>query len=144
MVDVNKIKEGDKVHYKPRENCISLLIQNGIVKSKHLHNKEVLFVVKGIPNDWENFRDYKAELIEIKYLYYDWYYKKPIKTMATTKKLLQKEVDRLIDAEVLDLDTLITALFNYFNTDKLKGFIKHIKSEAGVVDEDINDYIKMG
>lgn len=67
MVTLKNIKEGDKVYriYKG-------YIINGMVKSKLVNNNHKLYVVFNCNGDWENFRDYYAELITKTKLYYGW------------------------------------------------------------------------
>jgi len=68
MIDIAKIKVGDKVHYNP----IHGPTENGIVKEIPHHSLNEVRVVYHCGGEWENFKDYTAALTRVRDLEYGW------------------------------------------------------------------------
>ena len=69
MIDLNSIKIGTKVHYKP-SYFPEYHYQNGIIKE--IVNENEVRVVYNCNNEWNNFMDYTSQLTNIKDLYLGW------------------------------------------------------------------------
>lgn len=66
------MKIGDKVHYIPFEGCSDDQIENGIIK---LFNDQSLkpFVVFNCNDDWDNYKNYTGQCVNITQLNKGWY-----------------------------------------------------------------------
>ncbi len=80
MIDISKIKVGDKVHYLPKHYKNSVPIfeedglstdgyedhwENGIVKEVYDWNDKEIRVVFNCADDWENYKNYTSALTSI-------------------------------------------------------------------------------
>lgn len=74
MVDISKLKIGDKVHYVPFEGCDETLYQNGIVKEIPDFTIDSVRVVFNCAGEWGNFKNYTSQLTRIKQLKLGWYH----------------------------------------------------------------------
>ena len=87
MIDIAKIKIGDKVYYQPEhyksKHIINIDIkeskdiekwENGIVKEVHTHSIDSVRVVYNCDGDCENFKNYTSSLTNIRDLYEGWKY----------------------------------------------------------------------
>lgn len=70
MIDISKIKVGDKVHYIPFAG--SKFVENGIVKEIPTHTLEHVRVVYHCAGEWERFMDYTSALTPIERLFMGW------------------------------------------------------------------------
>jgi hypothetical protein len=69
MIDIAKIKVGDKVHFIGFEGSQP---ENGMVKEVMTDNLKAIRVVYNCAGNWENFKDYTSALTEVKYLHLGW------------------------------------------------------------------------
>lgn len=74
MIDISKIKIGDKVHYIPFEGCDELLYENGMVKEIPDHTNNSIRVVYNCAGEWDNFMNYTSQLTNINQLRDGWYH----------------------------------------------------------------------
>jgi len=87
MIDIAKIKKGDKVHYLPShyrntvpifdEDGITILDyehkwENGIVKEVPDWTTEEVRVVYNCNGDWQNYEDYTSALTHVRDLFIGW------------------------------------------------------------------------
>ena len=68
MVNINDMKPGVKVHYKPGYGEP----ENGVVKSINIRNYEAVFVVYHCAGEWDKFNNYTGELTDLKDLHLGW------------------------------------------------------------------------
>lgn len=73
MIDVNKVKPKDKVHYKP-SHYKEDQYENGIVKS--IAPNGGVLVVYNCGGDWANYMNYTAANTNPSDLHNDWRYNK--------------------------------------------------------------------
>ena len=73
MIDILKVKSGDKVHYYP-DHFELKDIENGIVKSFG-RNEGFIFVVYNCNNDWKNYQNYTAASTNVRDLCMGWRHK---------------------------------------------------------------------
>jgi hypothetical protein len=74
MIDISKLRIGDKVHYVPFEGCDETMIENGVVKEIPENSLTEVRVVYNCAGEWENFKNYTSQLTPIKKLKMGWYY----------------------------------------------------------------------
>jgi hypothetical protein len=72
MIDVAKLRVGDRVHYIPFESCSADQIENGRVKEIPEHTHTEVRVVFNCAGEWDNFMDYTSQLTPIKKLELGW------------------------------------------------------------------------
>jgi len=72
MIDISKIKIGDKVHYIPFKGCDDSLIENGMVKEIPDHTNTSIRVVYNCAGEWHRFMDYTSALTRIEDLELGW------------------------------------------------------------------------
>jgi hypothetical protein len=72
MLDISKIKIGDRVHYTPFEGCDTSLIENGMVKEVPEHTTTSIRVVFNCAGEWSRFLEYTSQLTPIARLEIDW------------------------------------------------------------------------
>jgi len=72
MIDISKIKVGDKVHYIPFDGCDDSRIENGIVKEMPGYTQTAIRVVFKCAGEWDRFMDYTSELTPKENLGYGW------------------------------------------------------------------------
>ena len=72
MIDISKVKIGDKVHYIPFKGCNKNQIENGKVKEIPGHINTVVRVVYNCYGKWNRFMDYTGVLTNIEALEYGW------------------------------------------------------------------------
>ena len=72
MIDISKIKIGDKVHYIPFEGCDESQLENGIVKEIPEHTNTAVRVVYRCAEELYRFMDYTSVLTNIKDLKLGW------------------------------------------------------------------------
>ena len=74
MIDISKLKVGDKVHYvKPGSGET----ENGMVKSIPEDSIDSVRVVYSCAGEWENFMDYTSALTPLKFLREGWNHSGP-------------------------------------------------------------------
>jgi len=71
MIDLAKIKIGDKVHYCPFHLPESKW-ENGVVKELPDHTMTAVRVVYNCAGNWDNFKDYTSALTDIRDLSLGW------------------------------------------------------------------------
>ncbi len=71
MIDISKLKIGDKVCYQP-EHYKETEWENGLVKEIPDHTNDSIRVVYNCAGDWENFEDYTSALTNIRDLQLGW------------------------------------------------------------------------
>lgn len=71
MIDIAKLRIGDKVRYQPSHFDVDKW-ENGIIKEIRSDNMEAVFVVYNCGGDWENYKNYTAALTKIEDLYFGW------------------------------------------------------------------------
>jgi hypothetical protein len=72
MIDISKIKIGDRVSYRPFKGCDPSLIENGMVKEIPDHTNDSIRVVFNCAGEWNNFADYTSQLTSIDQLEIGW------------------------------------------------------------------------
>ena len=71
MIDISKLKIGDKVHYQP-EHYREDECENGMIKEIPNHTNDAVFVVYNCAGNWDNFKDYTSALTNIEDLKLGW------------------------------------------------------------------------
>lgn len=71
MLDISKIKVGDKVYYRP-DHFQGDEHENGMVKEIPDHTNKAIRVVYNCAGNWDNFKDYTSALTEIRDLEIGW------------------------------------------------------------------------
>lgn len=84
MVDIAKLKVGDKVYYQPEhyknilvldnttEETVTEKWENGLVKEIPDWSTDSIRVVYNCCGDWNNYKDYTSALTNISDLYLGW------------------------------------------------------------------------
>ena len=71
MIDISKLKIGDKVHYQP-DHYSDDEWENGMVKEIRDNINDSIFVVYNCAGDWNNFRNYTSALTNLRDLKIGW------------------------------------------------------------------------
>ncbi len=71
MIDISKLRIGDKVHYKPDHYSYDEF-ENGMVKEVPDWSVDSVRVVYNCNGDWENFKDYTSALTNLQDLELGW------------------------------------------------------------------------
>jgi hypothetical protein len=71
MMDIAKMKVGDKVHYQPPHYGEEKW-ENGMIKEIPSHTNSSVRVVYNCAGDWDNFMNYTSALTNIKDLESGW------------------------------------------------------------------------
>ncbi len=71
MIDISKLKIGQKVHYQPKHFKEDIW-ENGMVKEIPDHTNLAVRVVYNCGGDWDNFMNYTSALTNIDALHIDW------------------------------------------------------------------------
>jgi hypothetical protein len=74
MIDISKIKIGDKVCYQPDHYKSENKYENGIVKEVPDWSKDSIRVVYNCAGDWNNYKDYTSALTNVRDLTLGWKY----------------------------------------------------------------------
>jgi hypothetical protein len=72
MLNIAKLKIGDKVHYTPFEGCDESAIENGMIKEIPDHTNDHVRVVFSCAGEWNNFMNYTSALTPINKLETGW------------------------------------------------------------------------
>jgi hypothetical protein len=72
MIDVSKIKVGDKVCFQPDHYKSESKYENGIVKEVPDWSTNSIRVVYNCAGDWNNYKDYTSALTNIRDLTLGW------------------------------------------------------------------------
>jgi hypothetical protein len=72
MVDIAKLKVGQKVHYQPEHYKETGEYENGIVKEIPENQLTSVRVVYNCNCDWENYMNYTSALTNARDLYTGW------------------------------------------------------------------------
>lgn len=72
MIDIAKLKVGDKVHYQPDHYKQYGRYENGVVKEIPEHSLTSVRVVYNCAGNWKNFKDYTSALTNAQDLYLGW------------------------------------------------------------------------
>ena len=84
MVDISKLKVGDKVYYQPEhyknilvldnttEETVTEKWENGLVKEIPDWSTDSVRVVYNCCGDWNNYKDYTSALTNVNDLYLGW------------------------------------------------------------------------
>jgi len=71
MIDIAKLKVGDKVYYQP-SHFPSDKWENGMVKAILDYTNTAIKVVYNCAGDWDNFKDYTSALTDLRDLKLGW------------------------------------------------------------------------
>lgn len=71
MIDISKLKVGDKVHYQP-DHYGDEKWENGIIKEIPAWSLDSVRVVYNCGGDWENYKEYTSALTNIRDLRLGW------------------------------------------------------------------------
>ncbi len=71
MIDISKLKIGDKVHYQP-EHYGKDRWENGIIKEIQEWSNDSVRVVYNCAGNWNNYKDYTSALTNIRDLKLGW------------------------------------------------------------------------
>jgi len=71
MIDIAKLKVGDKVYYKP-DHYGDEKWENGIIKEIPEWSLDSIRVVYNCDGDWENYKEYTSALTNIRDLKLGW------------------------------------------------------------------------
>lgn len=71
MIDISKLKIGDKVHYQPSHYDDNRW-ENGMVKEIPDHTNTSIRVVYNCGGDWDNFQNYTSALTNLEHLKLGW------------------------------------------------------------------------
>ena len=72
MIDIAKIKIGDKVYYQPDHYKQHDHYENGVVKEVPKHSLTSVRVVYNCAGDWKNFKNYTSALTQSSDLKLGW------------------------------------------------------------------------
>ena len=72
MIDISKIRVGDKVCYQPDHYKIDNKYENGIVKEVPDWSIDSIRVVYNCGGDWKNYKDYTSALTNVRDLSLGW------------------------------------------------------------------------
>jgi hypothetical protein len=72
MIDISKLKVGDKVCYQPEHYKLDGRYENGMVKEIPEHTNTSIRVVYNCAGNWDNFKDYTSALTDIRDLIIGW------------------------------------------------------------------------
>lgn len=72
MIDIAKLKIGQKVHYQPSHYCDNDVWENGIIKEIRENNNKAVFVVYNCGGNWDNYADYTSALTQLDDLGLGW------------------------------------------------------------------------
>ena len=72
MIDVAKLKVGDKVHYIPFDGCDPTQYENGRVKEIPEHTTKEVRVVFHCAGEWDDFMKYTSQLTPVHRLRMGW------------------------------------------------------------------------
>ncbi|HNV97504.1 MAG TPA: hypothetical protein PKL13_04365 [bacterium] len=72
MIDIAKIKIGDKVHYQPNHYKEDDKYENGIVKEIPEKSLDSIRVVYNCGGNWKNYKEYTSALTNINDLFLNW------------------------------------------------------------------------
>ena len=72
MIDIAKLKIGDKVHYQPDHYKADDKYENGMVKEIPDHTNEAIRVVYNCNGEWDNFKNYTSALTNLRDLNLGW------------------------------------------------------------------------
>lgn len=71
MIDISRLKIGDKVYYQPK-HYDNKQGENGLVKEIPNHTNTSIRVVYNCAGDWDNFKDYTSALTHLRDLKLGW------------------------------------------------------------------------
>jgi len=71
MIDISKIKIGDKVCYQP-SHFSETEWENGMVKEIPGHTNNCIRVVYSCAGEWDNFKNYTSQLTGLEHLTLGW------------------------------------------------------------------------
>jgi len=74
MIDISKIKIGDKVSYQPEHYKKNNMWENGLVKEIPEHSTDSVRVVYNCGGDWVNFKNYTSAMTRAEDLYPGWHH----------------------------------------------------------------------
>lgn len=74
MIDISKLKIGDRVHYIPFEGCDEKTYENGMVKEIPEHTNDHIRVVFHCAGEWKNFMNYTSQLTPVRQLRMGWFH----------------------------------------------------------------------
>lgn len=72
MIDLAKLKVGDKVYYQPDHYKAEDKYENGIVKEIPDHSLDSVRVVYNCAGNWTNYQNYTSALTNVRDLYLGW------------------------------------------------------------------------
>lgn len=72
MIDISKLKIGDKVCYQPEHYKEDDRFENGMVKEIPDFTNDAIRVVYNCGGDWDNFKNYTSALTDIRDLTLGW------------------------------------------------------------------------
>ena len=75
MINISKLKIGDKVYYKP-SNFNYDEYENGMVKEILSTTNKAIRVVYNCAGNWDNFENYTSALTDIEDLFLGWKHKR--------------------------------------------------------------------
>ena len=70
MIDIAKLRVGDKVHYQPEHYGEDY--ENGIIKEIPEHNLDAVRVVYNCAGNWKKYKDYTSALTNLRDLKLGW------------------------------------------------------------------------
>lgn len=73
MIDIEKLKVGDKVYYQPDHYGKSRW-ENGIIKEIRINDSDHVFVVYNCGDGWENYKNYTSARTNLRDLNLGWRY----------------------------------------------------------------------
>lgn len=72
MIQISKVRVGDKVHYQPEHYVKDDKYENGMIKEIPEWSVDSVRVVYNCNEDWENFKNYTSALTNVRDLYPGW------------------------------------------------------------------------
>jgi hypothetical protein len=72
MIDIARLRVGNKVHYQPEHYKEINQWENGIIKEIRESNMEAVFVVYNCAGNWDRYEEYTSALTNLRDLKMGW------------------------------------------------------------------------
>jgi hypothetical protein len=140
MVDISKLKVGQKVHYQPDQYKKTDSYENGIVKEIPEHTNESVRVVYYCNEDWDNYQNYTSALTNIRDLNEGWILMKfriEVVQLVPDEALSYKDSEDNPSGEYYELSSSLTKALDQFNERVPISIPEHFKINSEVIGEEL-------